>query len=310
VVDLPENARQLSDKGLTTYLQGEPGARQTVRVKAVSSLAEGPKPEFVLVCVKNYSLDAACRVIAEHAPEATVVGFQNGVDNQAILPRHFAKAGFGVVGYNAWIDEPGVVGAQRRGPLVLGVLEGGPARELARLAEVLNRGVPTVVTERLTDAAYSKMIVNLANSLTTLVGHGFREISDPALFQRLMTQLAAEGIAIVRAAGHREFRMEGMPSWLLMRAAARLPLFLTRPAFNANMRKMVVSSMAQDVLQRGRTESELESLNGHFLRLAERHDVRAPYNRAIYDLCRERFGKPGFVPMDVREVWELVKAGL
>ena len=311
VVDLPKNAELLRAKGLTTYVAGDASSRATAPVKAAASLAEAPKPDFVLVCVKNYSLDAVCRLLRDQAgPDVPVAGFQNGVENQRILPLYFKKPIFGIVGYNAWIDEPGVVGAQRRGPLILGIRKGGPERELRELAALLGRGVRTAVTDRLEDAAYTKMIVNLANSLTTLVGHGFQPISDPAVFQRLMTGLAAEGVAIVRASGYREVRMEGLPSWTVMRAAAALPRFLTRPLFERNMRKMVVSSMAQDVLQRGSADSELESLNGRFIELADRAGLKAPYNRAIYELCRERFGKPGFSPMDVRDVWRKVQARL
>jgi 2-dehydropantoate 2-reductase len=309
VVDLPNNVRLLREKGLVTYLSSAPDERDHNPVMAYASISEAPRPDFVLVCVKNYSLEGACKLIREQigGSDVAVVGFQNGVENQTILPRYFPKSIFGVIAYNAWIDEPGVVGAQKRGPLVLGVREGGPEQELRTIAEILGRGVPTRVTDRIEDAAHSKMIVNLANSLTTLVGWGFREISDRGLFQRLLTGLAAEGVEIVRAAGYREVSMEGMPSWFFIRGAARMPPWLTRPVFNRNLSKMVMSSMAQDVLQRKSADSELETLNGHFIRLADKHRVAAPINRAVYSLCRERFGKPDFKPMDVREVWGAVR---
>lgn len=312
VVDLPKNAELLRQKGITTYVSSDRDKRETTPIKAVSSLAEVPKPDYVLVCVKNYSLDGVCKMIRDQVgADVTVVGFQNGVENQSVLPRYFKKCIFGIVAYNAWIDEPGVIGAQKRGPLVLGIQrEGGPARELREISAILNLGVKTVVTEQIADAAHSKMIINLTNSLTTLVGHGFKEISDASVFQRLLSNLTAEGVSIVSASGYHECKMDGMPSWVIMRAAARLPQFITRPIFNKNLRKMVVSSMAQDVLQRGSTDSELESLNGYFMTLANRQGLKVPYNRTVYELCRDRFAKPGFVPMDVREVWDRVRARL
>lgn len=310
VIDRPQRVEQLREKGITTYLSSDRSRRETARIRAVASIAEAPKPDYVLVCVKNYSLDAACKSIREQVgDEVTVAGFQNGVENQQILPRYFKKAIYGIVAYNAWIDEPGVVGAQKRGPLVIGIHSGGPEQELRELAAILNRGVKTEITDRLDDAAQSKMIINLANSLTTLVGHGFREISDLSIYQRLLSHLASEGIAIARAAGYREYRMEGMPSWMVIQAAAHLPQFITRPIFKKNLRKVVVSSMAQDILQRGSSDSELESLNGYFIQLADKYGIQAPYNRAVYELCKERFGRPGFVPMDVCEVWERVRDG-
>jgi 2-dehydropantoate 2-reductase len=311
LVDLPETAKKLREIGITLYGHDDPEQRETSKVQAVEKLADIPGgPDVVLVCVKNYSLDSVSRMIASQlgADRALVVGFQNGVENQAILPKHFKRVAYGIVGYNCWVDSVGVAGFQKKGPLVLGVLDSGVAEDTRKLAAILNAGVETVFTDHLQDAAHTKMVVNLTNSLTTLVGHRFKPISDPAIFQKLLSHLTAEGTRIVEAAGFHELRIGGMPSWMLMRAAAVLPRFLTKRKFEQNVKKMVVSSMAQDILQRGGTDSELDSLNGYFVQLADRHGVAAPYNRAVYELCKERFGKPGFQPMDVREVWTEVQA--
>jgi ketopantoate reductase len=63
-----------------------------------------------------------------------------------------------------------------------------------------------------------------------------------------------------------------------------------------------MSSMSQDIIQRGGTTSEIDSLTGYILRLARRNRVKAPYNETIYELGKERFSKPGFVPLDVKDV--------
>ena len=73
---------------------------------------------------------------------------------------------------------------------------------------------------------------------------------------------------------------------------------------------MVLSSMAQDIIQRGGSESELESINGYLLTLADRYGVDAPYNRAVYELCTKEFGRETFEPLAMEEVWEAVKEKL
>ncbi len=311
LVDLPAVAQALNDKGLTLYCSDTPAQREHVKVQATGDLKSIPRPDVVLLCTKTYSLDKVCPVIkSAWGDDILVVGFQNGVDNQKVLPQYFKRTAYGIVAYNAWIDAPGVVGFQKKGPLVMGTPDNSWNAELEELADLMSRGVETVVTEELTDAAHSKMVVNLANSLTTLIGHKIRPLSDDALFQKLLTNLTAEGVGILRAAGYHEVRLGGMPSWLLMRAAAKLPRCLTKRAFDKNVKKMVMSSMAQDILQRGGKDSELESLNGYFIKLADRYGVNAPFNRAVYRLCREGFAQPGFQPLDVKEVWRQVQAQL
>ncbi len=311
LVDLPSVTLPLREKGLTHYCHDEPSKRETIQVNAVEKLADIPGgPDTVLVCVKNYSLEKVSQLIVSQIGKdrAFIVGFQNGVENQRILPQNFTKPIFGIVGYNCWMDGQGVVGYQKRGPLALGVTNHKLTEPATRIAEIINQGVDCNFTDRLQDAAHSKMIVNLTNSLTTLVGHRFKPISDEAVFQKLLSNLTAEGTKIAEAAGITEMRIGGMPSWFLMRAAAKLPRFLTKRAFEKNLKKMVVSSMAQDILQRGSKNSEIDSLNGYFVRLANKHGVDAPYNRAVYELCKKHFAEPNFHPMDVRDVMAAVQA--
>lgn len=304
-------AEALRVRGLTLYRAGAPAERWTFPVPVVASLGEGPRPDIVVLAVKNYSLESAARQVYEVLGDAAVVvGLQNGVENQAVLPRFFQGVVYGVVHYNAWLDAPGVVGYQRKGPLVLGTAGGRPEGDLATVTRLFAPAVETVATDRLQDAVHSKLVINLANSLTTLVGYPGRELTDPGLFQRLLSNLAYEGVRSMEAAGYREFKVKGAPTWLLMRAAATLPQFLTRGAFERNVRKMVMSSMAQDVLQRGGSDSELESINGRLIELADRHGLGVPYNRAVYALCRDRFARTPFEPMDVNDVWAEVRKRL
>jgi 2-dehydropantoate 2-reductase len=309
-LDVPPVVEALTTQGLTLYQGGNKERGTTIRVKAVSDLAQAPRPDILILAVKTYSLEKVSTIIKDKlggGPLPIVVALQNGVDNQTILPPHFPRVVYGVVGYNAWIDEPGVVGYQKKGPLVLGTIHNELSSETRDIAALLGRGVETIVTDRLEDAAWSKMVVNLTNSLQALIGHPFKPLTNRALFQRLLTNLTYEGVTIVKAAGRHECRIGGMPSWWLMWAATKLPRVLTQRAFEKNVEKMVISSMAQDVLQRGGTDSELETLNGRFIRVADEHHLAVPYNRAIYALCQERFGKPGFTPLSLEEVWAEVQ---
>lgn len=309
--DQPAVADALNAGGLTAYLQGHKSEGKSVAVKAYSDLAKVPKPDVILISVKNYSLGAVAELLKNRfGGDTIVVGLQNGVENQRILPQYFSRVVYGIVSYNAWLDAPGVAGYQKKGPLVVGTHLNRLQSERALVAELLGLGVTTEVTNRLADATHSKMIVNLTNSLTTLVGHGFQPISEPALFQRLLSNLTYEGVQIVKAAGYCELQVGAMPSWALMTAAARLPQALTKRAFDKNVKKMVVSSMAQDVLQRKGSDTELESINGYFLAMADANGLKVPYNRAVYELAKENFAKPDFRPLDVRDVWKRVESKL
>ena len=212
-----------------------------------------------------------------------------------------------MVSYNAWKDDDGAIAYQQRGPLHIGTMKNELMAEMQQLADILNLGVTTHVTERLDDAVHSKLILNLTNSLTTLIGFGIKPIDNEKLLQKLLTNLLSEGVDIVKAAGYKESRLGGMPPWIKIQAGAKLPRFITKGLFRRNVKKMVISSMAQDVILHGRKDTELDTINGYFLELADKHKIKAPYNRAIYELCVQEFAKDDFQPLDIEMVWAAVK---
>jgi 2-dehydropantoate 2-reductase len=235
-----------------------------------------------------------------------IVSLANGIDNQRILPKLFSKVIYGVVVHNARRDAPVVVGFQDKGPLLIGTLDNtlGAEREMVR--SILARGCPTEIVDRMQDAIHTKIVINLTNALDALVGRGWRPLSGLAVYQQLLSQTLWEGVRIVRAAGFREHRIPGLPSFALLSLVARLPGWLTRPLFRRRLRAMNMSSMTQDVALRGAHDTEIESITGYIVGLAAKHGVPAPYNRAIYRLGRERF-HPGFEPLPCEEVLAAVK---
>ena len=308
VLDQGDTLAAIKQNGVAAYLQNDRENLQQATVKTIESLEQATEPDIIIVCVKNYSLEHLARALSKRfADKPLVISLQNGVENQAVLPKLFSRVVFGIISFNAWLDEPGVACYQKRGPLIFGTINNQLPDEQALTHSLFSRSVETVITDQLMDAALSKMIINLSNSFTTLIGFSFRPIENPALFQAILSQLTYEGVKIVKAAGYQECKLGGMPSWRLIAASAILPRLLTRRAFDKNVSKMVISSMAQDVISRHSSNNELDTINGYLLELAKKHGVRSPYNEAIYQLCKKEFAKPDFQPLSIEVVNQAIK---
>ncbi|MBD1372315.1 2-dehydropantoate 2-reductase [Hazenella sp. IB182357] len=308
MLDRGEVAERIRESGITVFAEGRREHAETIPVKTITDISEIPNVDIIILAVKNYSLDqVATHVRNQVEGEPIIVALQNGVENQEILPKYFKNIIYGVVGYNAWLEEPATIGYQSKGPYILGTLHPELTTELAEVEAIFKRGVETIVTDHFQDAAYSKMIINLTNSFTTLVGHKYREITDFLIFKKILTNLLYEGVQIVKATGYKECKIGDMPSWFTITSIVKLPQFVTNGAFRKNLAKMVLSSMGQDIIQRQGTESELDSLNGYFIKLADQAGLAVPYNRAIYQLCKEQFSKTPFKPLTEREVWERIR---
>ncbi len=304
-----QTANALAASGALTLFSGAaPDQKERVPVRAIRDLAEVPDADVVVIATKLYQLEEAARQVqAALGDRPLVVGLQNGVENERILPRYFSRVVYGIVCYNAWLEAPGVAGYQSKGLLLLGTPDNSLQDEMQTLAEIFNPGLPTQITPHLTDAAHCKLVINLGNSVTTLMGVNVRPLDDLDLFQKIMAMTTYEGVQVVRAAGYHEVKLGPIPTWRIVTAAARLPQFLTRATFRRSLSQLNLSSMGQDVLQRKKTDTELEYLNGYLLDLAERFSVKVPYNQTIYKLCKEQFAQPNFEPLQPGVVWEAIK---
>ena len=309
VMDVGETADAVRKTGITVYEIGSPeSTRKTVRVPVVGRPGECPDVDLVLLAVKNYSLsDVAQRVFEDLGSGKIIVSLANGRENQEILPRFFSRVIYCVVGYNARRDDAVVVGYQKKGPLLIGTPDNSLQDELHLVQQTLGRGCATEIVDHLQDAVHSKIVMNLTNALDALVGHGYRPLSSYPVYQHLLSQTLWEGVRVVKAAGYREHKIAGMPSFAVIHAAALLPGWLMRPIFRRRLRSMVMSSMTQDVVLRGASNTELESITGYLVKLAARVGVPAPYNETIYELGRKHF-HPGFAPLRCEDVLGAVEA--
>jgi 2-dehydropantoate 2-reductase len=297
----------IRNHGLKSYLKGGRSTAAPLSVHSVQSLAEIESPDVLVITVKNYDLDAIAHDLRTQlgGREPVVVALQNGVQNQKILPKYFARVVYGVVCYNAWRDAPGEVGHEPRGYVILGT----PANDLQDEAQAVRRifglGLDCVITDRLQDAAHCKLVINLANALMTLVGFQRRLIRSFDLLIRMTLKLFWEGIQLLQAAGFHEHPLGPIPSWRSIKIGATLPTFMTSTIYRLNTKRLGLNSMAQDVFG-GKTTTELEVLNGYMLDLAMRKTFPTPINETIYKVAKERFG-PDFQPISEQDLWDMIK---
>ncbi len=303
------NASAIKSGGLLIYPAGRKEKSRPVAVKVITILGEMPDPDMIILAVKNYDLETAARDIQrQSATDPVIIALQNGMENQRILPEYFKRTIYGVVCYNAWRDAPGVFGYQTKGPVLFGVLDPALKESLEAVISGFKPAFPAESTDRLQDAVRCKIVINLVNSITALIGHGVTEIKDLELLRKIMVGTLSEGIQTLQAAGVKEVPLGGMPSWRTIRVGARLPGFLARIIFKRNFEKMQISSMAQDLFVMNKKVTELDSINGFIVELAERIGFDARFNKAIYEIAGSEFAKPGFRPLEPADLWRRMES--
>jgi 2-dehydropantoate 2-reductase len=278
----------------------------SIRVNVIESLEEIPSPDIIIITVKNYDLDQTAQTLRRQLGnrQPIIASLQNGVENQRILPKYFSKPTFGVICYNAWREGASKVSYVKRGHVVIGALKRELQPELQSVANVLNPGLTCFVTDRLQDAVHCKLAINLINAEMALVGFRKRSIESEKILVHITTRLLEEGVNVLQAAGFKEHYLGVLPSWTEIRTAVNDPESPANPLHDFIINRVGPTSMTQDVFC-GKTNTELESLNGYMLGLAHRSGVPMPINQAIYEIAKERFCS-GFRPIEEIELWEMI----
>jgi len=300
----------IKNHGLKSYLKGGRSAAGALPVHVVGSLTEVVSPDVLVITVKNYDLNTIAHDMRAQLGDRQpiVVALQNGVQNQKLLPKYFARIVYGVVCYNAWRDAPGEVGHEPRGYVILGTPANDLQDEMQTVKRIFDLGLECVITDRLQDAAHCKLVINLANALMTLVGFQKRQSRSFNLLIRMTLKLFWEGIQLLQAAGFHEHSLGPVPSWRSIKMGATLPTFMTSTIYRLNTKRLGLNSMAQDVFG-GKTTTELEVLNGYMLDFAKRISFPTPINETIYEVAKERFG-PDFQSISEQDLWNWIKAKL
>ena len=305
-----DNARALKSNGLILKNVVSDNI-ETIKVNVIEDLNEIPNIDVVVITVKNYDLEEVAKDISDKlGNNPIVVGLQNGFENQRILPKYFTKFVYAVVVQSGWREEPGIFGTRGKGHLTFGTPENENLEISEKVAIILNPGIPTRTTQQFQDAAHSKLIMNLSNATFTLISSELKD--DDAIFKlwQIFMNVYLEGAKVVKAAGYKEFELKGLPSWNVMELGRNLDKSMAIKNFGRNLKYSWFNSMAQDMIHRKKNQSELESLTGYLVKLADSLNINIPYNRVIYKLSKQQFEKRPYQPLLVETVWEAINRNL
>ena len=301
----PRVAHDIRDHGLTlTDYSGWHAELSDVDYACVpAALGEA---DIILVCVKSSATADAARDIAEHGRDgAMVISFQNGVSNHDILEAELGRRFRivrGMIPFNvAYLGD----GHFHKG--VAGTLFAEDRRETRSLAERIGKGAAAVrVSRDMLGLAWGKLLINLNNAVSALSGRTLIEELKQRDYRRVVAASQREGLKLLRRAGIKPGKVGPVPPALLPAVIAS-PDWLFRNVFLKGWKidARARSSMADD-LAAGR-KTEVDTINGELVALAEQVNSDAPINRRIVELIHA--AEAGADPWPAEELRRAVLSG-
>jgi 2-dehydropantoate 2-reductase len=241
--------------------------------------------DVVILAMKSQDTIAACAALDGCAPAGIAVAcFQNGVENERVVLRHFAGTyAVCVMSPTSHVD-PGIVIAQSApvsGLLDIGCYPAGLDDRAHAIAGALNASTfhsiprPDVMRWK-----YTKLLMNLANSIEATVVPS-PEVGD------LVKRVRAEGEACLRAAGIDFASAEEDKE----RRADRMHVQPVNGEFRGG-------GSSWQSLARGTGSIETDYLNGEIVMLGRIHGVATPANALMQRVAVEQ-ARIGAVPKSV-----------
>jgi 2-dehydropantoate 2-reductase len=254
-----------------------------------------PGTEFAVFTMKTQDFAGALKARKSSLGNAIVVTTQNGVRaREIVLAELGAEPITATLLLNASSLEPGTVRYNRIGHTVLGAVSAERRASLAEMQRLFALVSPVFVTDQIEGAMWSKLVINaLTNSLQALTGKPLSEcVNDPVIASFAVRQLK-ESFGVIRTAGIPLIDMPSAPMKLFS-MMLRMPAFVGKAILRKNLGRAdeaaTMTSTLQSILRKQPTE--IDYLNGEFVRLGEKAGFPTPVNRAIVEAIRriERTG--------------------
>lgn len=248
-------------------------------------------PDLAILAVKTQDINSVLRDNSHLLQNSLLLTIQNGVQADNLAARYVPveKVISSIVMFGTTSLEPGKVVHNFEGSWVLGsFFNPHPSESLLSVSLVLDQAFPTIISEDIKGMKYLKLFVNANNCLPAIIGKSMQEVFSDLVISRISIAIWREAFRIIDKAGMDLVSLPGFPLENLTKLTA-MPSELAAQVFSQRMKNLSQEPLYGSILQsimRG-SLSEIDYINGEFLRLAEENYMPAPLNKILVEMVHQ-----------------------
>ena len=265
-----DRSSRINTQGIN--VEGVSGSWQA-KVKATADAKEIKDPDLVIICVKTYDTkSAAISAKALLGENTSVLTLQNGIGNVELISEVVGvdRVIGGTTNLGATLLDVGKVRHAGKGETIIGRLDGKITVDLRSIREAfIKAGLETRISRDIKNFLWSKLIINAGiNALTAITRLNNGKLLDFEHSHKILKMAVNEAVKVAKRKR--------------VKLSYEDPLTKVEAVCEATANN--VSSMLQDVLNKKRTE--IDSINGIIVRLAEELNIPVPVNSMLVDLVK------------------------
>lgn len=278
----PGRASEIGETGLR--IKGVRGIKN-IKVPVRDRLEQ--EYDLVILATKTQDLKQALDQNKERLAAGAILTTQNGLAADRIVADMFPQTTrFGsIVMFGATFLSPGEIVHNFEGRLVIGPGEKKDVEPLKKLEQVLSRAFPCALTPDIAAMKWLKLFLNANNCLPAVLGKSMQETFKDHYNCKVSLQLWREGWELVRRAGIELADLPDFPAERIFKLIS-MPAEASAGVFSNIMTGLSDEPLYGSVLQsikRGRP-SEVDYINGEFVRLAEAQGHKAPLHQRMVQM--------------------------
>ncbi|MDP2043930.1 MAG: 2-dehydropantoate 2-reductase [Candidatus Omnitrophota bacterium] len=267
------------------------GVRGAIKARVSISDSLNYIPDLVILATKTQDIDSALSGNAHLLQNSLLLTTQNGVQADGLAARYLSREKIisSIIMFGATYLEPGKVVHNFEGSWVIGSqFQKNPSKELINLSLVLDKAFPAIIAEDIKGMKYLKIFVNANNCLPAIIGKSMQEVFSDLDISRISIAIWKEAFEIIDRIGINLVSLPGFPVENLSKLTS-MPSLDAAQVFSGMMKSLSKEPLYGSILQsimRGKL-SEIDYLNGEFVRLAEEHNMAAPLNKILVEMVHQ-----------------------
>lgn len=280
-----DSVKAIQEKGLQIS-----GVRGDFELKIDIAEKLNYKPDLIILATKTQDIESAIKDNLDFLRDTTILTTQNGIRADEIVAQYILKDNIisSIVMFGATYLEPAKIVHNFEGSWIMGRVFGANDQPIIEVSKILDKIFPTLVTEDLKGMKYLKIFVNANNCIPAILGVSMQEAFSDIEVSRISIAIWKEGLEIIAKSKINLVSLPDFPIERLSRLTS-LPSHEAAKIFSGIMTNLSKEPLYGSILQslkRGRT-SEIDYINGEFVRLAKENGLTAPLNEKLVEIVHQ-----------------------
>ncbi|MCM8795202.1 MAG: ketopantoate reductase family protein [Candidatus Omnitrophica bacterium] len=247
--------------------------------------------ELVILATKTQDVEQAIKENLIFLKNTPILTTQNGIQADEIVARYIPKEEIisSIIMFAATYLQPGKIVHNFEGNWIMGrPFNGDSDEKIISLSLVLNKIFPLQITPEIQGMKYLKIFVNANNCIPAILGLSMQEAFKDLEISRLGIAIWKEGFRIISQLKIKLVSLPGFPVENLIKLIS-LDSDEAARIFSAMMLNLSKEPLYGSILQsiKRQRPSEIDYINGEFVRLAKENDLNAPLNERLVEMVHQ-----------------------